>query len=177
MIRPLGSGDARPGPSLAAVLALGLALLLALTLFAACGSGDEGGEPTIGEPTATAEGEAHTPDESPTPGSEMGEAPIFWRTVDNFESVRSGEPYKVVLRVTNGYEEETLPVVASPEGSDEQLGFQAKRVEPVGPEAPGTFYHFLLDLPGPGRWQMMVVAGEDEVTIPVEVPSAESAAD
>ncbi len=146
--------------------------LLALTLFAACDGGDKDIEPTATGPEATTEEGTRTPDESLTPASETGEAPIFWRTVDNFESLRVGEPYKVLFRITNGYEEDTLSVAAFLEGSDDELQFEANRAEPEGEEAPGSYYPAILELPQPGTWQVIVVAGDDEVTIAVQVGPA-----
>ena len=102
---------------------------------------------------------------------EAGQAPIYWRTQDNFQTLRVGEPYKVVLRVTNGYDEETLGIGAFPEGSDDGIGFTANRVDPIGPEGPGSFYVFNLELP-PGTWVLTVGAGGDEATITVEVKPA-----
>lgn len=155
-------------------IALGLALL-ALTVLAACGSGsDNGGEPAANQPEATAEGPARTPDEPLGPTPETGSAPISWRTEDQFQSLRAGEPYKVLFRVTSGYDEETLRIVAeclSCRGAaqPEAMEFEASRAEPAGPEDAGSFYPFNLTLPQPGTWQVTVVAGGDEATITVQV--------
>ncbi|OGO51097.1 MAG: hypothetical protein A2148_06990 [Chloroflexi bacterium RBG_16_68_14] len=155
---------------LSSVVALAL---LGLALLAACGDGGEdGAQPPAGGPTATEEEAGRTPDAARTPASEAGEAPVFWRTVDNFASLRAGEGYKVVFRVTNGYEEEALPIVAEPEGGGPEVEFEASRVEPGGEEAPGSYYAMNLELPEPGRWQITVSAGDDEATFTVEVKPA-----
>jgi hypothetical protein len=152
---------------LPATLALAL---LTLALFAACDNGNDGA-PAI-DTTTTAEATASSTEESLTLPSETGEEPVYWRTRDNFKTLRAGEPYKVVLRVTNGYDEETLGIAAFPEGSDDGLGITANRVEPVGAEGPGSFYVFDLELPRPGTWQVTVRVGGDEATITVEVKPA-----
>ena len=158
---------------LTATLALAL---LTLALFAACGNGNDG--ETEVDTTTTAEATAPSTEESLTLPSETGEEPVYWRTQDNFQSVRAGEPYKVVLRVTNGYNEEMLAIGAFPEGSDAGWGFTANRVDPVGPEEPGTFYVFDLELQQPGTWNLTVGGGGDEAHITIEVkPAAGSTRD
>ena len=153
---------------LPATLALAL---LTLALFAACDNGNDGA-PAIDTAEPTADATAPSSAESLKLPSEMGEEPVYWRTQDNFQSVRAGEPYKIVLRVTNGYDEETLPVLADREGGGDRLDFTASRAEPVGPEDPGTFYVFELLWPRPGAWEMTVRAGDDEATISVRVQPA-----
>ena len=152
---------------LTATLALAL---LTLALFAACDSGDDGA-PEI-DTTATAEATGPGSEESLTLPSETGEEPVYWRTQDNFQSVRAGEPYKVVLRITNGYNEETLTVLAERGDGGDSLDFTANRVDPVGPEDPGSFYVFSLELPRPGAWEVTVRAGDDEAAITVRVKPA-----
>jgi len=153
---------------LRASIALGLGLLV-LALLAACdGDDDDGGGP-VASPTAGAEG-TRLPDDL----QELGEGPVFWRTLDRFESLRAAEPYKIVLRVTNGYDEETLAVVAGPTEGGAEVEFEATRVEPEGEEAPGAFYTLILTLPEPGGWRLTVVAGEDESSVVVEAEAADA---
>ena len=146
--------------------------LLGLALAAACGDGDEDGtQPPAGGPTATAEGAGPTPGDVTPRASELGRAPIFYGTVDQFQTLRAGEPYKVLFRITSGYDEETLRVVAS-RGGGPPLRLEASRAEPVGEEAPGSYYPLELELPEPGRWEITVSAGDDEATFSVEVKPA-----
>ena len=57
--------------------------------------------------------------------------------------------------------------------SDAVVEIVANRVQPGEGEGPGAFYAVNIDLPQPGRWQLTVLAGADEVNIPVEAgPSA-----
>ena len=150
-----------------------LLVSLTLALVVACGGGDD--EQPAPSATPGSDGE-RTPEASSTPGAELGEEPIFWRTLDGFRSVRAGEGYKIVLRITNGYDEETLPVVARTETGTGIIDFDAGRVEPGEGEAPGTFYTFNLELPRPGRWQVTVTAGLDEATMTVDVAGGDSSA-
>lgn len=170
-------------------------VLLTATLVIACKDGGDGGErPAAGEPTlgmtestptgekpasTAVEGEIPAADASPASPSEEGEAPVFWRTADGFESLRAGEPYKVLLRVTNGYQEVTLPITArclDCAQEDLVVEFEASRVEPGGEEEPGSFYPFNLELPQPGAWQITVLAGDDEVNLQVEAGPASPSA-
>ena len=140
--------------------------IVVLMLSVACSDNDIAGEPTAAAPTS---------DETPAfqAENEQGKAPVFRRTTDNFASLRSDEPYKVVFRITNGYEAETLSIVARPDGSDEEVAFEAAKVDPGDLEPPGAYYAVNLDLPEPGAWQITVLAGEDQVIILVEVAPAE----
>ena len=133
--------------------------MLSLALFAACDGNNDTDTPS---PTA-APTEASEPDsdESVNLPSETGEDAIFWRTEDGFQSIRAGVPYKVVLRVTNGYDEETIVVVASRQGGGGEATYFAPKVDAGEGEAPGSYYVFNLDLPNPGRWQITVEAGDD----------------
>ena len=141
--------------------------LLALALLAACGGGGGGTYETT--PTAAVQSEpTSTPSEPIVPPSEAGEAPLFWRTEDRFASLQAGKGYKVLFRITNGYNAEMLRITAEPEGGGAPLELQANRAQPAGTEEPGSYYPLTLDLPAPGRWQLTVFAGDDEVTIPVE---------
>jgi len=152
---------------LPATLALAL---LTLALFPACDNGNDGAA-DIDTPDPAAEATASNSEESLRLNLEAGQAPIYWRTQDDFQSVRAGEPYKIVLRVTNGYDEETLPVLAEREDGGDRLDFTASRAEPVGAEDPGAFYVFELLLPRPGGWEVTVKAGDDQATITVRVQS------
>lgn len=145
----------------AATVGLGI---FALTLLAACGGGDTGGAAT------------ETPESTrlSTELSESGEAPVFWRTEDEFESLRVGEPYKIVLRVTSGFDEETLRIVADPDGEGSTEEFEAVLVEPASDEGQGSFYTFLLELPEPGGWQVTALTGDDATPITVDVKPAAS---
>lgn len=159
--------------------ALGLALLalLASSALAACNGGNGDVEPTATEPEATAPAATATPD-LPRNAFEQGEAPIFWQPLDEgFESLRVGEPYKVLFRVTSGYAERTLPITIECSDCAEpvpggKLEFEPLLAEPVGEEAPGSYYPFSLDLPQPGTWVLTVTAGGDTASITVEVKPA-----
>ena len=149
--------------------------LSTLALFAACdGEDGSGAGPTPSATAVATEPPTATTDATRTPAapaSEAGEEPVFWRTTDQFASLRAGEGYKVVFRITNGYAEDTLSIVAEPEGG-EALEIGAGRVEPLGEPDPGTFYAVNIELPQPGRWQLTVLAGQDAVVIPVEAGPA-----
>lgn len=168
MTQPPDFAEARRG------LLLGLALLLALTLFAACDNGDDRDmKPTASEPETTAQEATPTPDESLELPTEMGEAPIYWRTQDRFQSLQADEPYKVVVRLTSGYDEETLRIVAEQKpGRSGTVEFEARRAEPVSLEDPSSYYPFNLELPQPGTWVLTALAGDDQVSITVEVKPA-----
>ena len=155
-----------------------LFVLFALALLAACDDDkdDYFAAPTATQPATATEPAAATVEAMQTPtappvASEAGEEPVFWRTPDNFASIRANEGYKVVFRVTNGYAEDTLSIVAEPEGG-EALEIVADRTQPLGEDKPGTYYELSLELPQPGRWQLTVLAGADEVNIPVEAGPA-----
>ncbi len=140
---------------------------LALILLAACDDGDDAGNP---EPTATPSGQAATP--TADFAAELGSDPVFYRTTDGFQTIAAGEPYKVLLRITNGYAEETLRVVAERPSDGLTVEFEPLRSEPVGDgNEPGAYYPLALELPEAGAWQLRVTAGADEVDIFVNVPS------
>lgn len=160
------------------VLAFLIALPIAASLLLACGddNGYDDATPTEPAPTATAPSEEPTlpPGTDATPGeNELGAAPIFWRTLDGFASLRANEPYKVVFRVTNGYAEETLRIVAQKGNGapPTTMEIEANRVEAGAGEAPGSYYATNLVL-GPGPWQLLIFAGEDEVGLHVEAAPA-----
>ena len=139
---------------------------MALALAAACSDSDTAGDLTAATPTS--EGTPAIPAEN-----EQGEAPIFWRATDPFDSLPVGAGSKVVVRITNGYEEETLRIVAQPEAGGPDVAFDASKVDPGDSEPPGAYYAFNLDLPELGAWQVTVLAGDDQVTIPVQVVPSE----
>lgn len=170
------------------LLACALASVALLAVAAACG--DSGGSSP--NPTATLE----RPATSTTPGAtsttpaqstpiataagvpnESGEAPIFYRTADDFASVVAGQQYKMLLRITNGYAEPTITVDAvcttcrSPNETPTATlsGFN---VTPVGEDAPGSYYPVDVRLPRAGHWELTVQAGADQVTIPVDAKAA-----
>lgn len=156
-----------------------LLLTLSMLAFAACGDGNGASTPA-GRPTATvapstpARGPTETvasstPTTAPGTPSEGGADPVFWRTADGFVSVAAGAEYKIVFRITNGFEEDTLLVVANRVAGGQPIEFRANKVLPVGGDAPGAFYPITITLPQPGRWELVVMAGADEVTIPVDV--------
>ena len=161
------------------IVTLPLALAgLSLALIAACGDGDDAGEPTSLPPTPTAQSALATPTEAPQLASEWGAAPIYWRTTaeDGLASLQvCVEPCigeKVIFRIANGYAEETLLVVAERESDGLRVEFESNRAV-AEDELPGSFYPFNLALPEPGAWRLTVVAGDDEVVIPIEVAATE----
>ncbi|MCH8900823.1 MAG: hypothetical protein IIC88_00815 [Chloroflexi bacterium] len=157
-------------------LGLGLLALLALSALAACNGGNGDVEPTATEPEATAPAATATA-ELPRNAFEQGKAPIFWQPLDEgFESLRVGEPYKVLFRVTSGYAEKTLPITVECSDCAEpvpggRLEFEPLLAQTEG-EAPGSYYPFSLDLPQPGTWLLTVTAGDDTISITVEVKPA-----
>ena len=156
-----------------ALFAIGsLALLLA-----ACGDGGgNGGEPTANSVIAAPTIE-NTGDGTGRQANELGEAPIFYAPLDGFESLRAGEPYKVLFRITNGYDEATLRIAATHDATGETVEFEALRAEPVGEDdRPGTFYPVNLDLPEAGTWLVTILAGEADASFSVEVAPATSTA-
>ncbi len=140
--------------------------IVALASAAACS--DSG---TIGDPAAA------TPTSEGTPAiraeNELGDAPIFWRTTDPFDALPADAGSKVVFRITNGYEEETLRIVAQPDAGGPAVEFEARKVDPGDSEPPGAYYALNLDLSESGAWQVTVLAGEDQVIIPIEVVPSE----
>jgi hypothetical protein len=150
--------------------ALPLLAVLIAALAAACGDG--GGSEA---PTATVEHAAATSTPAPSGEStipnEAGSDPVFYRTVDRFASLTAGIEYKAVLRITNGFDEATLRVVAEPVSPGQNVELAAERVMAPG-EGPGTFYTMNVLIPRSGSWRLVVVAGADEVTIPVDVKPA-----
>ncbi|MCI0776856.1 MAG: hypothetical protein J4N95_01635 [Chloroflexi bacterium] len=147
---------------------LGAFLLLctSLAIGVACSDGgEEAGDPT---PQITPTEATLEPTEV-RPESEGGEAPIFWRTADDFASVRAGESYKVLLRITGGYDEETILLVAVRKGDGGEIQITSNRAEPVGEELPGSYYPTFLMLSEPGTWELTIIAGEDEASVQFEV--------
>lgn len=147
-----------------------LAFALATGLLAgavACGggsSGDPAETPGRTTPIATP---ANVPNES-------GEAPIFWRTADDFQSVVAGQPYTVLFRITDGYDEAALTVQAvcrSCAGGRQTVTFEGLNSPPFPPgsDLPGSYYPMNLVLPIADRWYLTVQVGTDEVTIPINV--------
>ncbi len=139
-------------------------LIASLALGIACGDGSSGGSPAQTSPT----GSTPEPTELRT-DNEGGGAPIFWRTADGFASVRADESYKVLLRITSGYDEETISLVAVRKGDGEEIQITSNRADPVGEDLPGSYYPTFLLLSEPGTWELTIVAGADEATIQFEV--------
>lgn len=141
-----------------------LAALLLLALLGvallACGEG-QSADSQDGGPTA----DLVAGDDVP----EVGEGQVFWRTQDGFESLTAGEPYKVVARVTNGYAEPTLRIVAEPFSEGESVEFQANLATPAGPDEAGSYYVFSLNLPTEGSWQMSAYVSLEPAMVLVSV--------
>ncbi len=74
-----------------------LVSIVALVLAIACSDSDTASEPAGATPTSE-----RTP--AMPAENEQGEAPVFWRTTDPFDSLPAGAGSKVVFRITNGYE-------------------------------------------------------------------------
>jgi hypothetical protein len=151
-----------------------LSALLLLVAASACGDGGEPSgaltAPAGPQPSATS---AVTPAASAPTASgpnESGSAPIFWRTADNFQTVVVGEPYLVLFRITNGYDETSLTVSGSctdcEAGDITSVGTNSP---PIGQDAPGSYYPMNLTFPEAGSWELTVRAGADDVVIPLEV--------
>ena len=155
------------------------ALLLALSIttlaLAACGDDDESsGSPATGTPSATSSAPVETvvpvtagPTSSEVP--ERGEAPIFWRVCPGFPELETGTPCKIVFRVTNGYNGDTLPIEAAISTTEAKITFEAARVVPGGEDDKGTFYAVTLDFPRQGLYHVTATAGSDAVTLDVDV--------
>ncbi len=137
-------------------------LFASLALGTACGDSDSANDAANRTPQPNAT-------EVPRTANEGGEPPIFWRTADNFASVRADEPYKVVFRITSGYDEEAISLVLAPKGSDEEIGITPNRAEPEGDDLPGSYYPTSLLLSKPGTWELTIVAGDDTATVQFEV--------
>ena len=114
---------------------------------------------------------ADVTDEPPSAISESGTAPVFWRTTDEFASLREGEPYKVLFRITGGFDEESLRIDAVP-AAGERLELEPSRADAGNAEDSGSYYPLTLELPAPGDWQLTVFAGDDEVAIAVQALAA-----
>lgn len=157
-------------PSSRGVRSFWPALLALLALLSAAACGGSGGAKPTATPTATPQAPT-TPAATTAAPNEAGIAPFYWRTEDGFRSLRAGGDtgYKVVFRITNGYAEDTLRITAKRVAGGQSLGFEAGRVQVGGGDRPGSYYATNILLPQPGRWDLTVVAGEDEITIPVEV--------
>lgn len=145
-------------------------LIFAGAALVACDGGS--GPGSTPAPTSTAPS-VGGPQPTSTGLSEGGVAPIFWRTIDGFQSVRADEPYKVVLRITSDFDEPALTVVAQPEEGD-AVEFEAGRAEPVGDEE-GSFYTFTLELPEAGKWTVTAMAGDADGSVQVDVGEAPGA--
>lgn len=162
-------------------LALLIAIPMTTSLLLACGD-DNGSNATPTEPSPAPQATAPAPTPTAaapvaTPGpstpNELGETPVFWRTPDGFASLTAGKGYKALFRITNGYAEETLRIVAEPAAGDGQpVEFISNKAIPGEGEAPGSYYPTEILLPEPGTWTLTVFAGEDEVSLTVTVAPA-----
>ncbi len=166
-------------PTRLASALLGVALALALVV-AACGGDDDSDDGASGvggtatPPQGTPLEPKGTPDASLKLAFENGGTGFFWRTQDRFESVRAGQPYKVVLRVTNGYQEDTLRIVAVQGATSQE--FEGVLSQPIGEDAPGAYYVFSITLPTPGPWTLTATAGRASSSFPVNVTPPQSPA-
>ena len=79
----------------------------------------------------------------------------------------------MVFRITNGYEEASIGILAQAAAGGPNVEFEASKVCPGDLTPPGAYYAFSLDLPEPGPWQITVLAGDDQVIIPIEVVPSE----
>ncbi len=136
--------------------------IVALAMAVACSDSDTAGD----APSATSTSEA-TP--AAQAENEQGEAPIFWRTADNFASVQANESYKVLVRITNGYAENTLSMMVTRREDGLEVAIDSSISEPVGDELPGSYYPTFLSLPEPGTWDLTINAGEDQAIIEIAV--------
>lgn len=141
-------------------------VLLAAVLMLGVACGDSDSQPV--DATSTPE-----PNETEIPraANEGGEPPIFWRTTDDFASVRAGEPYKIVFRITGGYDEETISLSIGREGSDQKNLIWPERVEAGDGELLGSYYVTSLLL-SEGTKFLTIVAGDDTATIQFDVAEA-----
>ncbi len=139
-----------------------LIFIAALAIAVACSDSDTAGE----APSKTS-----TSDETPATRAEneQGEAPIFWRTADNFASMAPDTSYKVLFRITNGYAENRLSMVAIRREDGREIVISSNISEPVGEEAPGSYYPTFLVLPEPGIWDLTVNAGPDQAVIEIVI--------
>ena len=156
-----------------------LVLSTTVGLAISCGGGSGTSGTTSPQATETiASGSPPTPSPlaTATPAAESGREPIYWRTADGFQSLKAGQPYKVLFRITNGYAEPTLRVTATCQSCHlvQPLALEAQRVEPVGGDAPGSYYPLSINLPSAGRWEIDVVAGSDNATILVDAQIGQS---
>ena len=142
-------------------------VLLAAALMLGVACGDSNSQPV--DATSTAEPNAT---DVPRTDNEGGEPPIFWRTTDDFASVRVDEFYKIVFRITGGYDEDTVSLVAARKEDGEEIPITADRVEVAGDDLPGSYYPTSLLLSAPGTWELTIVAGEDRATVQFDVAEA-----
>ena len=143
--------------------------LLAVSLSVNIACGDSAGDTNDATDTPRL-----TPTEIPRMDNEGGEPPIFWRTSDNFATVRADESYKVLLRITGGSDEETISLVAVRTEDGEEIQITSTRAEPVGDDLPGSYYPTFLLLPEAGAWELTIVAGGDEATVQFDVAAPAS---
>jgi hypothetical protein len=146
-------------------LAIALLAVATLALTACEYGGDDPPRPTnTYDPTPTA---AATSESGPR---EFGEDPVFWRTLDDFKTLRANEPYFVVIRVTGGYDSPVLRVRAERvDGSAPPVAYDVVGATPTGPDAEGAYFPTNITLPSPGEWTLYVDSGDEEVSLNVTV--------
>jgi hypothetical protein len=166
------------------LFACALASITLVAFALACGDSESSVEPypeTFELPTSAATPTTISPSPVGTDLSgpnEGGQAPIYWRTADNFASVVAGEKYLVNFRIANGYDESALSVTATcvscRAGEQEELTFPGQNSPPfpAGSDLPGSYYPMNMVFPIAGQWEITVRAGADSVTIPVDVKAA-----
>ena len=99
---------------------------------------------------------------------EFGEDPVFWRTIDDFKTLRANMPYFVVIRVTGGYAEPALRVRA--EKADGTIGacrLRCRRRHPDRLGRRGAYFPTNITLPSPGEWTIYVDTGDEQVSLDV----------
>jgi hypothetical protein len=101
---------------------------------------------------------------------EFGEDPVFYRTLDEFKTLRANEPYFVLLRITGGYDQPTLRVRAEKvDGTSDPVAYDVVSGTPLGPDAEGAYFPLSITLPSPGEWTLYVDTGDEEVPLEVTV--------
>ncbi len=179
----LGTGARLATAGILVVVAAGIALL-AWGVMTESGHGG-GGSPAL---LAPATPPACATPAVPTPGLELGSAPIFWRFGLTEEDLTSGHlcvhNLKIVLRVTNGAacgsgEAQSPDVVqAGNVATGEHLSFPASCTTCPGAacpgvDLPGAYFVAGPDLPSAGEWRLQVRFGADLSSQTVRIGGAD----